>query len=148
MLLLKTALQSLIGNGLKTWLTVFVLSMALVMIIIMQGILHGWSQQAIDDAQRWELADGQYWCEGYDPWDPFSLDSATAVVPKVLQQQVDEGLLEPVLIVQATVYPEGRMQGVMLRGIRPGQQLLELPTEVLQGDSTGPVPVVVGAYMA
>ena len=148
MLLFKTAFQSLIGNGLKTWLTVFVLSMAIVMIIIMQGILHGWSEQAIDDAQRWELADGQYWCSGYDPWDPFSLDSGTAVVPEVLLPQVEQRVLEPVLIVQATVYPEGRMQGVMLRGIRPDQHLLELPTTVLKGDSAGPVPVVVGAYMA
>ncbi|MCE1156073.1 MAG: hypothetical protein LWW91_08140, partial [Bacteroidales bacterium] len=148
MLLFKTALQSLIGNGLKTWLTVFVLSLAIVMIIIMQGILHGWSRQAIDDAQRWELADGQYWCGGYDPWDPFSLDSATASIPEPLARQVEQGLLEPVLITQATVYPEGRMQGVMLRGIRPGQQLLEMPTAVLRGDSMGPVPVVVGAFMA
>lgn len=148
MLLLKTALQSLIGNGLKTWLTVFVLSMAIVMIIIMQGILHGWSQQAIDDAQRWELGAGQYWCEGYDPWDPFSLDSGTAVIPEAFQEQVNQRRLEPVLIVQATVYPEGRMQGVMLRGIRPDQQLLELPSSALQGDTTGAVPVVVGAYMA
>ena len=92
MLLLKTALQSLIGNGLKTWLTVFVLSMAIVMIIIMQGILHGWSQQAIDDAQRWELGAGQYWCEGYDPWDPFSLDSGTAVIPEAFQEQVNQRL--------------------------------------------------------
>jgi ABC-type lipoprotein release transport system permease subunit len=148
MLLLKTALQSLIGNGLKTWLTVFVLSLAIVMIIIMQGILHGWSRQAIDDAQRWELAGGQYWCEGYDPWDPFSLDSAVSVVPPMLLKQVATRLLEPVLITQATVYPEGHMQGVMLRGIRPDQQLLEIPTAVLRGDSMGPVPVVVGAFMA
>lgn len=148
MLLLKTALQSLIGNGLKTWLTVFVLSLAIVMIIIMQGILHGWSSQAIDDAQRWELADGQYWCEGYDPWDPFTLDSATSVIPPELQKLVDNRLLEPVLITQATVYPDGHMQGVMLRGIRPDQQLLEIPGTLLQGESTGPVPVVVGAFMA
>lgn len=148
MILVKTALQSLIGNGLKTWLTVFVLSMAIVMILIMQGILNGWSQQAIDDAQRWEIAGGQYWCEGYDPRDPFSLDSGTCAIPAALNPLLQQGKIEPVLIVQATVYPEGRMQGILLRGIRPDQQLLELPSSVLNGDSTGPVPVVVGAYMA
>lgn len=148
MFLIKTAIQSLIGNGLKTWLTVFVLSLSLVMIILMQGILHGWSAQAIDDAQRWEIADGQYWCRNYDPWDPFSLDSGTAVIPRQFEAQIEQKLLEPVLITQATVYPDGRMQGVMLRGINPQQSLLELPTKSLQGDSAGPVPVVVGAYMA
>ncbi len=148
MFIIKTAIQSLIGNGLKTWLTVFVLSLSLVMIIIMQGILHGWSAQAIDDAQRWEIADGQYWCQHYDPWDPFSLDSGTAVVPQVFNPLIEQQLIEPVLITQATLYPDGRMQGVMLRGINPEQSLLELPTQKLQGDSIGPVPVVLGAYMA
>lgn len=148
MFLIKTAIQSLIGNGLKTWLTVFVLSLSLVMIILMQGILHGWSAQAIDDAQRWEIADGQYWCQHYDPWDPFSLDSGTAVVPQVFNKLIEQQLVEPVLITQATVYPDGRMQGVMLRGIRPQQSILELPTLSLQSDSAGSVPVVLGAYMA
>jgi cell division protein FtsX len=35
--LFKTALKSLLGNGLKTWLTVFVLSVSFVLIIFMQG---------------------------------------------------------------------------------------------------------------
>lgn len=148
MKLFKTALRSVLGNGLKTWLTVFVLSFAFVMIIIMQGILQGWSLQAIDDSKRWEIADGQYWHEGYDPWDPFTLDSASAVVPKQILEAVAQNLLEPILISQATLYHEGRMQGVMLRGIRPEQQLLELPTHLLSFTPGEPVPVIVGAYMA
>ncbi|HNX12406.1 MAG TPA: hypothetical protein PKH68_05400, partial [Paludibacteraceae bacterium] len=35
--LLKTAIKSLLGNGLKTWLNVFVLSISFVLIIFMQG---------------------------------------------------------------------------------------------------------------
>lgn len=148
MFLLKTALQSLIGNGLKTWLTVFVLSLSFVMIILMQGILQGWSKQAIDDAQRWEIGDGQYWSAHYDPWDPFALDSSTVAIPESFLPMIHQKMLEPILITQATVYPDGRMQGVLLKGIRANQQLLEIPTAGLVGDTVSPVPVCVGAYMA
>ncbi len=147
MKLLKTAFRSLIGNGLKTWLNVFVLSITFVMIILMQGILYGWSKQAITDAVRWEIADGQYWYEHYDPHDPFSIDSGTMVIPEVFKNQLQQGKLEPVLATAASVYPEGRMQGVMLKGIRHSQQLLQIPTSMLSAD-INEIPVVLGAYMA
>ena len=65
--LFKTAFKSLIGNGLKTWLNVSVLSVSFVLIVLLQGLLKGWSEQAVEDTVRWEIADGQYWQEGYDP---------------------------------------------------------------------------------
>ena len=69
--LLKTAFRSLIGNGLKTWLNVFVLSFTFVLIIFMQGLLEGWNRQALNDTIKWEIAGGQYWNIKYDPYDPF-----------------------------------------------------------------------------
>lgn len=42
--LVKLSFRSLIGNGLKTWLIVFVLSFTFVLIIFMQGLLEGWSR--------------------------------------------------------------------------------------------------------
>ena len=39
--LLKTAIKSLMGNGLKTWLNVFVLSISFVRIVFMQALLEG-----------------------------------------------------------------------------------------------------------
>lgn len=147
MKLLKTAFRSLIGNGLKTWLNVFVLSISFVMIILMQGILQGWSKQAIEDAVRWEIAGGQYWQSAYDPHDPFTLDSSTVMIPELYQQQIQQGVTEPVLVTTASVYPNGRMQGVLLKGIRPQQQLLQIPTAVLD-TNISEIPVVLGAYMA
>ncbi|MEA4974306.1 MAG: FtsX-like permease family protein [Paludibacter sp.] len=147
MTLIKTAFRSLIGNGLKTWLNVFVLSISFVMIILMQGILQGWSKQATEDAVRWEIADGQYWQEKYDPHDPFTLDSSTVKIPEVFATDIKNHLIEPVLITQGTIYPDGRMQGVLLKGIQPNQQLLEIPTDSLN-KVTDEIPVVMGAYMA
>jgi ABC-type lipoprotein release transport system permease subunit len=145
--LFKTALKSLIGNGLKTWLNVFVLSISFVLIILLQGILKGWSNQAVDDTVKWEIADGQYWHSKYDPYDPFSLDSSTVEIPSAFNNDMDKQLIEPVLITQGSIYPGGRMQGVILKGIHPDQKLLKIPTEKLLAD-TDEIPVILGAYMA
>ena len=145
--LFKLALQSLIGNGLKTWLNVFVLSISFVLIILLQGILKGWSNQAVDDTVKWEIAGGQYWQSKYDPFDPFSLDSSTVEVPAVFKNDIDNHLIEPVLISQGSIYPKGRMQAVILKGIRPNQKLLKIPTQKLSGYSSE-IPVILGAFMA
>jgi hypothetical protein len=54
--LVKSAFRSLIGNGLKTWLIVSVLSFTFFLIIFMQALLDGWSKQAVTDAEKWEVA--------------------------------------------------------------------------------------------
>lgn len=146
-MLFKSAFKSLLGNGLKTWLNVFVLSISFVLIILLQGILKGWSEQAIADTVKWEIADGQYWQNKYDPFDPFTLDSSAVNIPTALQEDVDKHLLEPQLITQASIYPDGRMQNVFLRGIRPDQRLLDIPTQMLKSTETE-IPVILGAYMA
>lgn len=147
MKLFKTAFRSLIGNGLKTWLNVFVLSISFVLIILLQGILKGWSTQAVDDTVKWEIADGQYWQTKYDPFDPFTLDSSTVKIPQIFAKEVENHLIEPILITQGSIYPEGRMQGVLLKGIRPDQKLLKIPTAKLNTNSEE-IPVVLGAFMA
>jgi putative ABC transport system permease protein len=145
--LFKTAFRSLIGNGLKTWLNVFVLSISFVLIILLQGILKGWSSQAVDDTVKWEIAGGEYWQSKYDPFDPFSFDSSTVVVSAVFKKEVDNQRIEPILVAQGSIYPQGRMQGVLLKGIRPDQKLLKIPTAKLMG-KFNEIPVVLGAFMA
>jgi putative ABC transport system permease protein len=145
--LFKTAFRSLIGNGLKTWLNVFVLSISFVLIIILQGILKGWSSQAVDDTVKWEIAGGQYWQSKYDPFDPFTFDSSTVTIPSAFKKDVSNHLIEPILITQGSIYPQGRMQGVLLKGIRPDQKLLKIPTEKFTTNQDE-IPVILGAFMA
>lgn len=147
LLLVKTALRSLLGNGLKTWLNVFVLSFTFVLILFMQGLLEGWNRQAVTDTITWEIAGGQYWSQKYDPYDPFSIDSCAAVLPASFKKEYDAHTLEPVLYAKGTIYPGGRMQGVLLKGIRPDQHLLALPTYLLKSKGTD-IPVIMGAHMA
>ncbi|MDP4240264.1 MAG: FtsX-like permease family protein [Bacteroidota bacterium] len=148
LLLIKTALRSLIGNGLKTWLNVFVLSFSFVLIIFMQGLLEGWNRQAVKDAINWEIAGGQYWSQKYDPYDPFSIDSSAAVLPETFKSEYNAHQIEPVLIAQGSIYPGGHMHSVLLKGIRPDQQLLALPTNRLKTKDSNDVPVIIGMNMA
>ena len=54
----------------------------------------------------------------------------------------------PVLVVPGSVYPQGRVLPVMLKGIPPGQEIVDLPTEVLHATPEGALPVLIGSGMA
>ena len=86
MKLIKTAFRSLIGNGLKTWLNVFVLSISFVMIILMQGLLQGWSKQAIEDSIKWESPYRQHRHNSDDPHALFTIETPTTLIPHHFQQ--------------------------------------------------------------
>ena len=146
-LAIKLAYRNLIGAGLRTWLNVVVLSFSFVVIIWMKGILVGWDRQAKTDMVNWEIGEGQYWNEAYDPFDPFTLRDAHASVPKALNNQVVKGEVEPILITQGTLYPEGRMQSILIKGIDPKQNILKLPTNKLD-TLMDAVPAIVGTKMA
>lgn len=146
-LALKLAYRNLIGAGLRTWLNVIVLSLSFVMIIAAKGILVGWDQQARVDMRNWEIGGGQYWQEAYDPYDQFTLTDAHAPVPSELQQEVNKGSIVPVLIAQGTIYPEGRMQSILIKGINPKQSLLFLPTQKLDTNVSA-IPAIIGFNMA
>jgi ABC-type lipoprotein release transport system permease subunit len=147
MIAFKLAYKNLMGAGLRTLLIVFVLSLAYVLIIYMNGLYQGWDRQARIETIAWEVADGQYWQELYDPYDPMTLVDAHAPIPDELEAKAAEGKAAPVLITQATIYPEGRMMGAMLKGIDTRQKLLSLPTEKLDPDSEE-ITAIVGTRLA
>jgi ABC-type lipoprotein release transport system permease subunit len=130
----RLAYRNLVGAGLRTWLNVFVLSVTFVVIIWMNGVLHGWELQAKTDMTGWEIGNGQFWHEKYDPYDPMMLDESHAVVPPEMNDGIREGSVVPVLMVQASLYIRGRMQPVVIRGIPPEQNLLKIPSGSLNSD--------------
>ncbi len=147
MVALRLAIRNILGAGLRTWLNVIVLSFSFVMIIWHKGLLDGWDRQAIHDMIRWEIAGGQCWVEGYDPYDPFSLSSAHAPVPGQLSREVGEGNITPLLYTQATIYPKGRLQSILLKGIDPDQDILAIPSGLLRA-GPGEIPALIGTGMA
>ncbi|MGM0667456.1 MAG: ABC transporter permease [Bacteroidota bacterium] len=143
----KLAFKNLIGAGLRTWLNVIVLSFSFVIIIAVKGILVGWDRQAKNDMTEWEIADGQYWQENYDPYDAFSLEEAHAPIPPEFTSEIEQGNMVPVLMTRGTIYPRGRMQSILIKGIDTQQELLEIPAHKLD-TAVGAIPAVIGSSMA
>ncbi len=147
MTLFKLAFRNLIGAGLRTWLNVVVLSFSFVVIIWMQGVLKGMNNQAVTSLVDAEYAGGQYWHESYDPYDPLSLQDAHGKLPDELKDLVEKGKATPVLIIQGTAYPEGRMMTLLMKGIDPDQKIISLPSSFLN-EKTEEIPAVIGNRMS
>jgi len=135
------------GAGLRTWLNIFILSLAYFTIIAMQGLFLGWQEDASREMKNWDFAGGQYWQQNYDPFDPFTLEDSHGTIPEDLQKLISEGNAIPILFSPATIYPEGRMRNIVLKGIDPEQSLLELPTEYLK-KSDDDISCIVGSGFA
>jgi ABC-type lipoprotein release transport system permease subunit len=147
MLALKLAYKNLLGAGLRTWLNVSVLSLAFVLIVFYNAMIDGWNRQSRNATQDWEIAEGQYWHPDYDKYDVYSINDACQSLSVEVQKLVDDGILVPVLIQQATIYPQGRMQSILLRGIPFNQDVLKLPTARLHSND-GDVKAIIGKRMA
>ena len=149
MTVLKLAVKNLLGAGLRTWLNVFVLSLSFVLIIFTQGLLEGMNKQAEEAMIAAEVAGGHVQHPAYDPYDPLSLTDAHGPVPAPLAALAAAGQAAPVLVIQGTIYPGGRLFTVRVKGIDPGQTVVNMPTAPLAAPALGDeVPVLVGQRMA
>ena len=158
MTLPKLALKNLLGAGLRTWLNVFVLSLSFVLIIFVRGLIEGMNQQAERAMIAAEVAGGHIQHPAYDPYDPLTLTDAHGPVPAPLSELTAAGKAAPILIIQGTIYPEGRLFTVRVKGIDPGQRVIDVPTALLSGAtpsaaSTAPpapdeIPALIGARIA
>lgn len=148
MIIPRLALRNLFGAGIRTWLNVVVLSFSFVAIIWTQGLYIGMGDQAKRAQIDIEYGGGQYWHESYDPYDPLSLQDAHGVIPESLQRMIDDGQATPVLVAQATIYPEGRLQTILLKGIDPGQTIVSFPSYFLAQEGEEELPTLIGNRMA
>jgi ABC-type lipoprotein release transport system permease subunit len=111
------------------------------------GIFEGWNVQAKHDMKEWEIGGGEYWHDQYDPYDPLSLDNGHGLIPPEIQKLCSSGDAVPVLVTQATIYPEGRMRNILMKGIDPSQQIIKIPTPLMNGD-TSVINAIIGIRMA
>ncbi|MEK9613729.1 MAG: FtsX-like permease family protein [Flavobacteriaceae bacterium] len=140
-LALKLAFKNLWGAGTRTFLNVLVLSFSFVIIILLNSIMDGWDQQAQRDSIAWEFGQGHLIHEKYDPLDPYTILEGHGPIPN------ESDGLSPILVHQASIYPQGRMMGILLKGIEPQQKILELPTQKM-GDASVEFPVIIGKRLA
>jgi ABC-type lipoprotein release transport system permease subunit len=148
MLTVKLAFRNLIGAGLRTWLNVFVLSLAFVMIIFVQSLIKGMGDYAVEISVDYEYGGGQYRHIVYDPFDPLTLEDSHAVVSPSLKGLIERGEATPILVASGAIFPEGRVQSALLKGIDPGQGILKIPSEFLDTDTTSAIPAMIGSRMA
>jgi ABC-type lipoprotein release transport system permease subunit len=147
MIAFKLAYRNMAGAGLRTWLNVTVLSLSYVLIIWHQGLLQGWDRMSRRDMIDLEIGGGMYWHAKYDPYDPFTIQDSRGPLAPELAAESRAGRAAPILVSQATVYPQGRMQTILLKGIDPGQTILKIPSAALRGTS-GEIPALIGSRFA
>ena len=138
---LKLAFKNLFGARLRTLLNVLVLSFSYIIIILLNSIMDGWYQQAQKDSIEWEFGNGHLIYEKFDPLDPYTiLDGHGKIPPKTI------GLF-PVLDRQASIYPQGRMIGIVLKGMDVDQNVLKIPLNKLK-ESNKAFPVIIGKRLS
>lgn len=148
MVILKLAYRNLKGAGIRTWLNIFVLSIAFLAIIYLKGMYNGMQDQSIRISEDTDKGSGQYWCEVYDPYDPLSLPDAHGKIPDVLTPLREAGVITPVMLYQGAIYPDNRMKNVILRGADHAQTVMNVPTDKLNVEADGYLPIMIGQRMA
>ncbi len=145
---IKLAFRNIYSAGVRTWLNVIVLSVAFVSLIWLQGLVGGMFGQMKIDTINSELGGGQFWHQAYDPFDPMTLEDAHAPMPSGIRELVSREQAVPILITMGAIFPEGRMQTVLIKGIPPGQNILSMPTRSLEQENPDVIPALIGSRMA
>ncbi|HDR04362.1 MAG TPA: ABC transporter permease [Candidatus Marinimicrobia bacterium] len=148
MINLKLAWRNIRGAGIRAILNSLVLSLVIVIIIWMQGLYDGMSEQMSRAMIDMELGGGQLWHPAYDPYNPMELPDAHQPLSDKLKKYVAEGKITPILVVQGTMYPHGRMQAIFFRGIDPSQDIIQVPSRHLDNGDGYSIPVIIGKRMA
>jgi len=148
MLTIKLAFRNIVGAGLRTWLNVFVLSFAFVAILWIQGLINGQAKQIMNLMIDTELGGGQFWHKDYEPFDPLTLEESHGPVPAALEDLISSKRATPILITSGAIYPDGRVQSALLKGIDPDQVILDIPADILKKDSPVTIPALIGTRMA
>ena len=147
-MLIKIALKNLLGARLRTILNVFVTSFSFFVILLMSGMYDGMLQHAKNVTIDTEIAGGAYWHPNYDPLDPMSFEDAHSVIPNEIKMLVNQQKAFPVLVSQVSIYPGGRIMPAILKGIPLAQNIVNMPTQSLNGFDDGTIPVLIGKGMA
>ncbi len=147
MIIPKLAVRNLLGAGIRTWLNVIVLSFAFVTIVWTQGLYRGMNRQVVHATVEAEYGGGQYWQKNYDPLDPLTLEEAHSMIPESLNSLIKNSQATPILVIQGTIYPNRRIQPVLIKGIDPQQKILSIPSYFLDTEEEE-FPALIGTRMA
>ena len=114
----------------------------------MTGMYDGMRQHAKQVTIDTEIAGGAYWHPMYDPMDPIIFEDSHSILPQEIDALVKRKKAVPILVSQAAIYPNGRIMPVIMKGIDPSQNILNMPTKILGESMDVNIPVLIGKGMA
>ena len=147
-MLFNIAIKNLLGAKLRTGLNVFVTSISFFLVIFMSGMYDGMREYAKNITIETEVAGGTYWHPKYDSIDPRTFENAHSIIPTQVRKLIDKKNAFGVLVSQASIYPNGRIMPVIMKGITPDQNIVNMPTNVLGQNNDIAIPVLIGSGMA
>ena len=147
-MLFKIAIKNLFGAKLRTALNVFVTSISFFLVIFVSGMYDGMREHAKNVTIETEVAGGTYWHPEYDSMDPRTFEGSHSTIPTKIKKLINQKQAFAVLVSQASIYPNGRIMPVILKGVTPDQNIVDMPTNVLTEHSNITIPVLIGNGMA
>ncbi len=147
-MLFNVAIKNLLGAGIRTWLNVFVTSVSIFMIIFSSGMYSGMREHAMNVSIDTEIAGGAYWHPKYDPYDPTTFEDSHSETPIEFKDLISSNNAIEILVNQASIYPEGRIMPVILKGIPSDQNILNIPTSLLDNYVGSNIPIMIGKGMS
>ena len=147
-MLFNIAIKNLFGAKLRTSLNVFVTSISFFLVIFVSGMYDGMREHAKNIRIESEVAGGTYWHPEYDSMDPPTFEDSHSIIPIHIKKLIDQKNAFGVLVSQASIYPNGRIMPVVMKGITPDQNIVNMPTSVLDKHIDISIPVLIGSGMA
>ena len=147
-MLFKIAIKNLLGARLRTILNVLVTAFSFFLILFISAMYNGMLQHAKQVTMDTEIAGGAYWHPNYNPLDPMTFEDANSSLPVEIQLLVNQNNAFPVLVSQVSIYPAGRIMPAIMKGIPPGQNIVNMPTITLSENIDISIPVLIGKGMA
>ena len=147
-MLFKIAIKNLFGAKLRTALNVFVTSISFFLVIFVSGMYDGMREHAKNVTIETEVAGGTYWHPEYDSMDPRTFEDSHSTIPTKIKKLINQKRAFAVLVSQASIYPNGRIMPVIMKGVTPDQNIVDMPTNVLTEHSNITIPVLIGNGMA
>lgn len=148
LMILKLAFRNIVGNGWRSLINIFILSILCIGMLWMESMYYSWISLARTQQKEYEYASGMVRVDGYDPFDVFTWDNAYAQYPQRVNELISQGKAVPVLYSPAAIYHEGRMLSVIAKGIPTSQKLLSIPTAFLRSSTSGYPRALIGPTMA
>tara|TARA_Y100000590_G_C15699947_1_gene1006394 strand:- start:1335 stop:2423 length:1089 start_codon:yes stop_codon:yes gene_type:complete len=118
------------------------------MIIFSSGMYSGMRAHAMNVSIDTEIAGGAYWHPEYDPYDPTTFENSHSRTPEAFKTIIKNEDAIEILVSQASIYPNGRIMPVFLKGISVNQSILNIPTKSLINHNSSNIPIMIGRGMA